>query len=348
LQGVLPAGDEDASRALVDYTYFMGATFNFLPATYLVYFQVINKLANHGSTNKNLGESRPLIFFARPQRNLGHLACLCNLAGACGYGISTSNMFWNGSYTWVMDIPAITASAMFIIGAVLEGEYNGWRIFSNISFYKKLPVLQAYCYTGGSTLFLLGYCAMWKHWSAESPRRADHWVNQPFLLGSVFFLMGSMCDMIMWKKKIYGLGFAKGLTTAKKHSVEVDYRQQVMLWVYCLLMTMAQMNIGLYISIPELNRHLWQKLPHFIAEFLIYTCIMFLASVIHTTPKQYPYNILLWSMRFIALIDFYAQMSDFVAIFTSLGYMDNDAVYVKPLGILANLSMNATVMATPQ
>lgn len=326
LEGVLPAGDEYASRAMVDYPYFVGATFNFLPATYLVYFQVINKLASHGSTAKGLGTPRPLVFVARPQKNLGHIACLCNLCGAICYGISTGNMFINGDYTLVMDIPAIIGSCLFIVGAVMEGEYNTWRVCGNTSFYNKLPVVQAYCYTFGATLFLVGYVAMWDHWSGENPHRADVWTNRPFVLGSVFFLMGSICDLIMWKKKIYGLGFAKTLSPSKRsvRGATVDFRQQAMLWVYGLLMAMSQVNIGLYISVPMLHTALAHKLPHFIVELLIYTVIMFLASVIHTTPKTYPYNLLLWAMRFVAVIDFYAQVNDFVSIFAGLGYIDQE------------------------
>jgi len=252
-------------------------------------------------------------------------------------------MFINGSYTLVMDIPAITGSMCFIVGAVLEGEYNTWRkCCSNTSIYSKLPVIQAYSYTGGAVMFLLGYSCMWHHWSAESHARADRWVNRPFVLGSIFFLMGSVCDIIMWKKKIYGLGFAKTLSPSKKSVMtQVDWRQQAMLWIYSLLMCMAQINIGLYISIPTLYAEIWHRLPHFIVELLIYTCIMLLASVIHTTPNQYPYNLLLWFMRFVALIDFFAQMSDFVSIFSRLGFINQDDGYYLGLPV-AQTSLNMT------
>lgn len=339
-EGVLPAGDQFALRALVAYPYLFGFL-NFFSAVYLVYFQVINKLANHGSST-SLGQAHPLVFFARPQANLAHVACLINVFGVSCFGLATSNMFIHGDYTLTMDIPAITGSVCFIVGAVLEGEYNGWRLCTHVSVYKKLPVLQAFCYTGGASLFLVAYSAMWHHWSEASPARADCWVNMPFLVGSVFYLFGAACDIIMWKKGMYGLGFAKTLRHRRSsQQSEIDWRQQLMLWVYCILMSMAQVNVGLYISIPALYEQLPHKLPHFVVELLMYSCIMFLASVIHTTPKQYPYNILLWLMRLVAVIDLYAQLSDFLGLLAEIGYIDHDKGYSNGVSG-ANSSLNAT------
>lgn len=328
LDGILPAGEghENAERALVEYPYFIGAVFNFLPACYLVYFQIINGLAGHGSPNSE-HEVQRTVFVVLPRRELGHMACLINVGGAACYAISTANMYCSGDYVyrWMMNIPAIAGSIMFMLGAVLEGEYNAWRACKRLDLWQlQLPVVQAYSYTLGATLFLWGYVAMWNHWSGANPLRADLWTNGPFLVGSAFFLIGSMCDLLMWKNKMYGLGFANNLSRHVRNAT-VDYRQFVMLVVYGILMCMAQVNIGIYIAIPKLHdKDLSHELPHFICELLIYSCIMLLASVIHTTPDRHPYNILLWAMRFIALIDLYAQVSTFVWLFENLGIIDGD------------------------
>ena len=102
--------------ALVDYQYYISAIFNFLPANYLVDFQVINELANHGSTNKHLGETRPLVFFARPAWYLGQMA----LHQQPPWGDLLQDLNWkqiNGDYTMDMDVPTIIGMVLFVIGA---------------------------------------------------------------------------------------------------------------------------------------------------------------------------------------------------------------------------------------
>lgn len=48
--------------------------------------------------------------------------------------------------------------------------------------------------------------------------------------------------------------------------------------------------------------------PQITFRLLLYHCIMFLMSALHTTPDRHPFGVMLWSMRLIAIYAFFGDI----------------------------------------
>ena len=119
-------------KAWVDYSFMIGA-WCFSVGNYAVYFQVIN------------GKDSPDIsYVAYPDfTDWGHIGALSNVLGSIAYNVNTMLMFDTSVHTsvWydynlVYVLSGGLGSALFAIGAVAEGEHNGWRECSQETLQK--------------------------------------------------------------------------------------------------------------------------------------------------------------------------------------------------------------------
>ena len=130
-------------------------------------------------------------------------------------------------------------------------------------------------------------------------------VATPFTVGSVFFFIGSWMSLYMWKQQNFGLGYANHIYGASH--VIVDWRQQLMAVVYVGAICMQWCRLGICSSYDWGYYHTVYILE-IVFRLLVYHCIMFLMSALHTTPDRHPFGVLLWSMRLIALYGFVADI----------------------------------------
>lgn len=155
-----------------------------------------------------------------------------------------------------------------------------------------------------SLLFLLAYIVEYNHYANHHLDVLVFLVATPFTVGSIFFFIGSWMSLVLWKQQNFGLGYAKHIF-GKSHVV-VDWTQQLMGIVYigCICMqwerlgNMCSYNWGYYHNVYLLE---------ITFRLLLYHCIMFLMSALHTTPNRHPFGIMLFGMRFIAVYAFFGD-----------------------------------------
>jgi hypothetical protein len=185
----------------------------------------------------------------------------------------------------------------------------------------------------GGLLFFIAYAVDWDRLtssmcftSADDGGRQDCsayvWLTCfTFTVGSMCFVVSSWMCLFMWKQQVFGLGFGK--TIQGEHHLQVDWRQQAMLAVYCINICFCWLRIGfIAVGADYALDGMWNDgtcvLPegvqqqhtfNVLEKLFTYHCIMLLASAVHTTPDAHPYDYLLWAMRFIALMGFYGDGS---------------------------------------
>jgi hypothetical protein len=78
---------------------------------------------------------------------------------------------------------------------------------------------------------------------------------------------------------------------------------QVAVGVYIANICMAYCRLG-FLAVEDWDEWETVGILDVIQKLLVYHCIFFLMSVVHTTPDRHPYDYLLWCMRLIALYGF--------------------------------------------
>jgi len=286
-------------KAWVDYSFMIGA-WCFTAGNYAVYFQVINF------------EGEDLSFIAWPDLgDWGHLGALFNLFGAIAYNVNTMLFFDTADhdsimyeYNLVYVISGGLGSILFALGALAEGEHNNWRDCNKETFKKPENQMAALNFSG-AVLFLVAYIVEYNHY-ADHHRDVLVWVVcTPFTVGSIFFFIGSWMSLYMWKQQNFGLGYAKHIN-GRSHVV-VDWKQQLMALVYIGCITMQWERLGICASYNWGYYHTVYILE-ITFRLLLYHCIMFLMSALHTTPDRHPFGVMLWSMRLIAIYAFFGDI----------------------------------------
>jgi len=286
-------------KAWVDYSFMIGA-WCFTVGNYAVYFQVINF--------NSMDDLSVVQFVKCPEwDDWGHMGVLANVLGSIAYNVNTMLMFDTSghtsflyNYNLVYVLSGGLGSTLFALGAVAEGEHNNWRECSMETFQKP-SVQMAILNLFGAMFFLLAYIVEYNHYADDHKDVLVGLVATPFAVGSVFFFIGSWMSLYMWKQQNFGLGYAKHMNG---HShVVVDWRQQLMAIVYIGCITLQWNRLGVVCSYDWGFYH-YVYILEISFRLLVYHCIMFLMSALHTTPDRHPFGILLWSMRLIALYGF--------------------------------------------
>lgn len=296
----------------------------FTIANYLIYFQTINRWNSHGaSTHQGANEVHRTRWLLPRSADMGpgYWACLCNVIGALLYNVNTMGMFGHyektlTGYNLGYVMTGSVGSIWFILGAILEGEYNNWRQLSWKTLYD-MPVLMSYSSFFGALLFFVGYISDLNQFtSGAAPEveefRTIYLVANPFLFGSIFFLAGSWMMQVMWKKQMFGLGFAKELTR-RGAAQSLSTTQQIMMCFYCVNLCISWLTLGKLVGgdgmewYKDVGDMLW-LVGNVVIRIAGYNCIIGLASVVHVVPKELPYPCLFWVMRSVAVFDFFGQV----------------------------------------
>jgi len=263
---------------------------------YLIYFQTINAQHGHGKHEHVISSIR---FAVVPEMTFPHMGALCQLLGSLWFTISCTSPFTSldlsddfNKNMWVAG-PALIGCLLFATAAVCEGEYNGWRDFGAATW--QAPVWQSYCFFLGALLLVVGmvFQSVLQEWLVLSLWNA----------GSLLFIKGSWMDLVMWKTQQYGMGYSSELSSPTR-AKKVDWRQQVMVGVYVCNICMLWCNMFLHIYVPTLNGNAVVSVLNLMQQFFVYVVILILASAIHKTPEEHPYDYLLWMMRFVAVWNF--------------------------------------------
>lgn len=308
-------GNIDATEPLektwTGIPYFIGATL-FGIGNYLLYFQLINKFVHHGGDDEPHEPVGKIRFIAWPEATYPHVALILLNVGAWCFEFLCITQFLGieGSYLGVnlFDVlPGVTASVLFCAGCICEGEYNDWRACTKETFQNP-AVWSSFLNALGCALFVVGYASNTNHmtwgerWGLDV-QTVDNWLlATPWLVGSAAFLIASHIDLFMWKKKIYGLGFAKEITDSTEEvGVNVDMRHFIMIIIYTLLLCSACMDMGLRVYVEDTYGMLdWLN---DIFTLMVYTIYLTLGCVMHRTPLVQPYSTIIWMMRFLAVYD---------------------------------------------
>jgi len=321
--GVCP--DVGYVRAWVDYPFMVGA-WCFTAGNYAVYFQVINRLSSHGASDNsavNHVHSTRWLIPERADVSLGYWACVFNLIGSLFYNFNTMGMYeplegykkTPAGYNLVYVMSGSVGSACFILAAILEGEYNQWRKCSWQTLTTNWPVLMSCFSLIGGVLFFVGYISDLNHFVEEADTRARtiELVATPFTIGSLFFLASSWMMQVMWKARMFGLGFAKELTNRRSDST-VSRSQQIMMLFYCMNLGMCWLLLGKLLGGDGAG---WYKdvgdigwlCNNVLLRIAAYNTIIVLASIVHGVPPDCPYPCMFWTMRITTICDFCSSIA---------------------------------------
>lgn len=186
-------------------------------------------------------------------------------------------------------------SLCFVIGAIIQGEYNHWRK-CEIS----APVCMSHFNFWGSFFFLVAYVADFNHY-------ADHhvWVSQwlvatPFTLGSFFFVLAACMEIYMWKEERYGLGFAKSLhMNPSWREATWDPKMITIMLVFCNICC-AWIRFSFFIVDGNANTTVYTLAV--IEKILIYHFFLFFLSLARIIPTKHPFDILIHFARLIVVV----------------------------------------------
>ena len=166
----------------------------------------------------NVGRS-PRVCFAGPSRAhsaSGYFATLCYFVGAVLYVVNTATafLFPAAPPTAVLLLewlPAVAASALFCLGALFEFYHNTGGGPETLAFWVCLYyLLGSICFLAAS---LCGLALV--RGDAERLFRLPReeatvtYVDMPYLLGSLLFLVGAWAQLQMWKNDQFGLAFIR-------------------------------------------------------------------------------------------------------------------------------------------
>ena len=185
-------------RALVDYAYAIGGCY-FTVGSYLGFYEVIN-----------VGKRRRR-WFAGPAAGLsltGYWGSLSYFAGAVAFQVAVSAALFTPhlptrSVFTIEWIPQATGGLLFTIAACIEWWKNrdataSMHVFWVCQFYLLGSLLFLFAASVGTYLSFIGEER--KEWTTS-------FVDLPYMLGSLAFLLGAWVQLLMWKLEQFGLGF---------------------------------------------------------------------------------------------------------------------------------------------
>ena len=123
------------------------------------------------------------------------------MVGALMFNINTVLGYFSGltkaESTWIMWFPAVLGSVLFTLGGVLECYHNKvWTCQCTVINWVSI----SNC-LGGMCFLFAASCGM----ACVEPSK--WFVDFPYLVGSLLFLIGSTLALTLWKDESYGLAF---------------------------------------------------------------------------------------------------------------------------------------------
>jgi len=270
--------------ALVNYPYFAGSI-TFSVGSYISWWETMN-----------LKDPCPpkTIWFSFKDRNISWWICWWYVVGTTFYYGNTLSgiQAWKlpeswSPFPWWM---GFFGGIGFTLGGIFECiayKFWKWRPY-------KLGWWVAYVNVTGGTLFAIAAAIGFYYEVSPKYALAAKWA---YLIGSIFYLIGGILSLVMWKTEQFGLGFLPelNLTKEKDKRKTVSFIQLPFLIMYCC--TSAVSVTGIVYTYCA--GHAWYKVSMFILALVIPTGVLCLGSVIHRVPEEPPYSYLLWFLRFV-------------------------------------------------
>jgi len=270
--------------ALVNYPYFAGSI-TFSVGSYISWWETMN-----------LKDPPPpkTIWFSFKNRNISWWICWWYVVGTTFYYGNTLSGIraiplspsW-APFSWWM---GFFGGVGFTLGGVCELiAYKFWKFRPY-----KLGWWVAYVNCTGGLLFAIAAAIGFYYEVSPQYALAAKW---SYLIGSIFYLIGGMLSLVMWKTEQFGLAFMPelNLTKDKNKRHTVSFLQLPFLFMYCC--TSAVSVSGIVYSYCAGDH--WNVISSFILSLVIPTGVLCLGSVIHRVPEEPPYSYLLWFLRFI-------------------------------------------------
>lgn len=276
--------NETQEMALVNYPYFAGSI-TFSVGSYISWWETMN-----------LKDPPPpkTVWFSFKDRNISWWICWWYVVGTTFYygntlsGIQAWKLHPSWSpFPWWM---GFFGGIGFTLGGIFEliaYKFWKWRPY-------KLGWWVAYVNTTGGTLFAIAAAIGFYYEVSPKNALAAKWA---YLIGSIFYLIGGILSLVMWKTEQFGLAFMPelNLTKEKDKRKTVSFLQLPFLIMYCC--TSAMSVTGIVYSYCAGDD--WNVVSKFILSMVIPTGVLCLGSVIHRVPEEPPYSYLLWFLRFI-------------------------------------------------
>jgi hypothetical protein len=298
---------ESRERALVTYPFLFGSIL-FTLGGYLGMFQAIN-LGRRGASK---------LWEWCPEKD-GFLGYWFYFVGAMVFNVSCMEpleMFEDWP-SWIKREMAWGAaevgSVCFIAGAYVEVRTtNSLNVMEAMESgrWKNLPFWLSWNNLFGGCLFFTAASA--GRFNPTSPG----WVYTTYLIGSVNFFVASSIMLWMWKGEQYGLGFIPSINRVvplrPAESGNKGYRQ-VNLWHFAFIQVYITLTGASFIdfcfatqrfSVYEQYHgfaHFHEAVASIMGVFLA-VGLLFMASVLHTTPRIHPFDKLLyWVQVYVAV-----------------------------------------------
>jgi hypothetical protein len=298
---------ESRERALVTYPFLFGSIL-FTLGGYLGMFQAIN-LGRRGASK---------LWEWCPEKD-GFLGYWFYFVGAMVFNVSCMEpleMFEDWP-SWIKREMAWGAaevgSVCFIAGAYVEVRTtNSLNVMEAVESgrWKNLPFWLSWNNLFGGCLFFTAASA--GRFNPTSPG----WVYTTYLIGSVNFFVASSIMLWMWKGEQYGLGFIPSINRVvplrPAESGNKGYRQ-VNLWHFAFIQVYITLTGASFIdfcfatqrfSVYEQYHgfaHFHEAVASIMGVFLA-VGLLFMASVLHTTPRIHPFDKLLyWVQVYVAV-----------------------------------------------
>ena len=242
-------------------------------------------------------------------------------------------------YVW---LPAVLGSVGFVIGGFVECHRNAvWSRFRRGGLKELVSAVVglSICSAIGGVLFLVAATTGAVDLKAMEMDNAaaemlSHWlVDGSYLIGSLFFVIGSLCGVWMYKAEQFGLGLVPEinpdqpgggdgpLPTQQPEALEILSQYgcgkgkdgatlQQLFWfvVYLLNASASVVEIGIAASCYDMistgyrEEENWQRVVGALLNLLLSHLIIVLGAVLHHPPTVQPNAGLLWSMRVFLLM----------------------------------------------
>jgi len=270
--------------ALVNYPYFAGSI-TFSLGAYISWWESMNL------TNPPPPKT---IWFSLKNRNISWWICWWYVVGTTFYYGNTLSGIealplpsdW-GQFGWWM---GFFGGVGFTLGGLCELiAHKFWKFRPH-----KLGWWIAYVNFTGGLLFAIAAAIGFYYEVSPQYALAAKWA---YLIGSIFYLIGGVLSLLMWKTEQFGLAFMPelNLTKSKNKRNTVSFLQLPFLFMYCC--TSAISVSGIVYTVCAGDR--WNVVSDQILSLVIPTGVLCLGSVIHRVPEEPPYSYLLWFLRFI-------------------------------------------------
>jgi len=285
--------------ALVTTPYFVGGICVTL-GTYSSILKVVN--IPHRDANMSL-------FFtgAKQWRILQHysstinlVGVIANFAGAFLFNITTVVSYFSGPNVLLISCPAILGGLCFFVGGAIE-MYENRNATDAAWWISSLNCCGGFCFT------LAGLAGSFPHLGEMT----SFFINFTYFLGALFFFVGGVVGLWMWKNEQFGLAWVKSINT---RPVQVDVDDEVLemqaeygcgkasswqlpfILLYMLNAAGSVLNFSLRATpgCLEINIPLLTTVS---LHFMLSHGVLLLTSVVHHIPTARPFNWLIIYMR---------------------------------------------------